>query len=653
MTTGVGSGRASRRRPWAAALATAVLTGLLVPGPTHAAPARVPGIDVSKWQGDIDWAAVAGTSIRFVIMRSTIGDTGSTVLSVDPRYLEYVEGATAEGLVVGAYHRANVGRQEGDAVDEADFFVDLARIEAGDVLPVLDIEDDRGLSVSELRTWVRTWVKRVHARTGVKPLLYTSPSFWRTFLGDWTWFADHGYPLWIAHWGVQEPDVPAAEWGGHGWTYWQWDVTEAGSVPGIATDIDRDRFVGPDLLHGTIASLSVTPAAGGTIEGPRIRCGGTFARCTRIGNPFATVPLEAVPGPGATFMGWAGACAGAGTTPSCDVPMLGAKTVSAVFGYPVHVDVDGTGGGVVTSSPPGIACETTCDASFPAGSTVTLTADPDSASVFDGWGGACGGGGATCDVAVSATTAVTATFASTISVEESGPGTRFTWGRANDARAIGGSYRWERRAGASVAFDVSGGVVTLYTRAGPSMGRAEVRVDGEAIATLDGYAATREGRRYRFDELGSGPHELRVVVLGTRRAVATGTRVAVDALRWGGLTRPDPSGRGAWASRADADASGAAYVATEVTGATARLGFTGTGVSVRFARGPAMGRAELRIDGETVRVVDLYAVAHGFRTVDLAIGLDDGPHTAMVFVLGAHRPASHGSAVGIDRWIIR
>ena len=63
---------------------------------------RVPGIDVSKWQGDVDWTKVATTPVRYVIMRATIGNTASTARSVDPKYLEYLAGATANGLVVGA-----------------------------------------------------------------------------------------------------------------------------------------------------------------------------------------------------------------------------------------------------------------------------------------------------------------------------------------------------------------------------------------------------------------------------------------------------------------------------------------------------------------------------------------------------------------------
>ena len=50
------------------------------------------------------------------------------------------------------------------------------------------------------------------ARTGVKPMIYSSPNFWQTNMGNTPWFADHGYPLWIAHWGVSAPIVPAGNW---------------------------------------------------------------------------------------------------------------------------------------------------------------------------------------------------------------------------------------------------------------------------------------------------------------------------------------------------------------------------------------------------------------------------------------------------------
>jgi GH25 family lysozyme M1 (1,4-beta-N-acetylmuramidase) len=249
-----------RRVGCGVALAVSLISALFVavPGsPAVASSTKVPGIDVSKWQGDVDRAAVSSTPVRFVIMRATIGNTATEARFVDPRYDEYLAGATARGLVVGAYHRANVGRADGDATREADFFVDNAQIAAGDVLPVLDIEERHGLTVAELQEWVRTWVKRVFALTGVRPMLYSSPNFWRVNMGDTAWFAERGYPLWIAHWGVPAPIVPAGNWGGHGWTFWQW--TSTGTVSGISTAVDRDRFNGTSLLRGKIASLVVTP----------------------------------------------------------------------------------------------------------------------------------------------------------------------------------------------------------------------------------------------------------------------------------------------------------------------------------------------------------------------------------------------------------
>ena len=61
-------------------------------------------------------------------------------------------------------------------------------------------------------------------------MVYSSQYFWRTYLGDTMWFATNGHPL-DRPLGVEDPDVPAQDWGGHGWTYWQWTAT--GSVVGM------------------------------------------------------------------------------------------------------------------------------------------------------------------------------------------------------------------------------------------------------------------------------------------------------------------------------------------------------------------------------------------------------------------------------------
>jgi GH25 family lysozyme M1 (1,4-beta-N-acetylmuramidase) len=619
--------------------------------PTFAAE-RVQGIDVSKWQGDVDWAEVASTPVRYVIMRATIGNTASTARSVDPMYFEYLAGATANGLVVGAYHRANVGRADDDATREANFFVNTAQIAADDVLPVLDIEEAHGLTPAEMQDWVREWVQQVLARTGVKPLIYTSPNFWNAIMGNPRWFADHGYPLWIAHWGVSAPSVPADDWGGNGWTYWQW--TSTGHVAGIVGNVDRDRFRGTNLGRGTVASLEVIPPAGGGIDGARIDCGGGSSTCSRLANPDTVVTLAATPDPGATLLRWSGACAAAGASTTCDVPMLGTKEVSAVFGYPVQVERQGSGDGTVTSSPVRLDCGTTCSAAFAAGSTVTLTAAADSASTFTGWSGPCDGSAAVCSFPISAPADVVATFTSVVSVEEDGAGTRYAWGRTTDPHAIGGSYRWERRAGASATYDFSGGAVTLFTVSGPAMGKARLRIDGAVAGTFDGFARTwSTGVKRRFDGLGPGAHVLSVEVLGTKRAAAVGTRVAIDALRWDGQTRSDPPASSVrWATAVDAAASDGTSAISDARGAFAKLAFTGTGVALRTQRGPGMGKAEVWLDGALLEVIDLYAPAKAFATVPLASELADGPHTVRIVVLGSHRAASSGIAIVIDRWLV-
>lgn len=147
--TGVVRARAGTIRRRALAVSAPTLAPAAISVPARAAPTvtRVPGIDVSKWQGDVDWAEIATTTTRYAIMRATIGNTATTPRSIDPKYVEYLTEATANGLVVGAYHRANVGHAANDAVHEADLFVDHAQVAAGDVLPVLDIEQTHGLNV--------------------------------------------------------------------------------------------------------------------------------------------------------------------------------------------------------------------------------------------------------------------------------------------------------------------------------------------------------------------------------------------------------------------------------------------------------------------------------------------------------------------------
>ena len=111
-----------------------------------------------------------------------------------------------------------------------------------------------GLTPTQLEAWVKAYVGEIFAKTGRRTLIYVSPSFWSTNVGNSTWFAANGYTmLWIAHWTTAaQPTVPASNWGGNGWTFWQY--TSSGTVPGISGHVDLDRFVGTSLATVLLTS---------------------------------------------------------------------------------------------------------------------------------------------------------------------------------------------------------------------------------------------------------------------------------------------------------------------------------------------------------------------------------------------------------------
>jgi GH25 family lysozyme M1 (1,4-beta-N-acetylmuramidase) len=216
-----------------------------VPGDAKSRPKPVdpfvPGIDVSYHQGSIDWSRVASAGKRFAYARASAG-----TLTADSAYAANRAGARAAGLAVGAYHYGNPDSAPNDAANEASWFLQNATVASGDLVPVLDLEVSNGLDAPTLTSWVQTWLSQVAAATGVKPIIYTNRSFWTTSMANTEWFAQNGYRLWIAHWTTaSQPTLPAADWGGLGWTLWQHSST--GSVPGIAGKVDLDRFNGTSL----------------------------------------------------------------------------------------------------------------------------------------------------------------------------------------------------------------------------------------------------------------------------------------------------------------------------------------------------------------------------------------------------------------------
>jgi GH25 family lysozyme M1 (1,4-beta-N-acetylmuramidase) len=393
----------------ALALAVGSVTTQLAPSLHPAQAATNPrGVDVSHWQGDIDWAAVASDGIDFAIMKATESTTYT-----DTKFKQNRTNAQLAGITIGMYHVASPSKNTDDARAEADRFLRVAKPNVGNLIPALDIEIDNvpdGMKPATLIAWVRAWLNRVTAKLGVRPMIYGSQYMFEKLLGNTTWFADNGFPLWFAWPRTNLPDpLPANDWQGDGWTFWQW--TWKGNVAGIDGDVDRDRFANPDLRTATIASVTAQPDTGGAIADAtgRIACT-AGATCSALFSPTDTVQLTATADPGYGFVSWGGACSSFGSNPTCSITALGSKTVSATFSYSLTVHVKGKGVGDVVSSPDGVDCPGDCTGTFGPGATVTLTASPDQWSGVT-WSGDCTGTDPNgCSVAMDQHRDVTATF---------------------------------------------------------------------------------------------------------------------------------------------------------------------------------------------------------------------------------------------------
>lgn len=205
---------------------------------TYCAPGEtIEGIDVSKWQGEIDWDAVAGDGIRFAFIRAT---HGTDIL--DEWFDTNWRRAREVGIARGAYQFFEGGQ---DPVEQADVFLSMVpALEPGDLPPVIDVESpDGNPGAAEYQDNVRVWLDRVEAALGVPPIIYTGKYYWDDALAGTDEFSDH--PLWDAWWSNGCPDTPR---GWESWTFWQYSST--GRVAGIGGDVDRDRFDGTmdDLL---------------------------------------------------------------------------------------------------------------------------------------------------------------------------------------------------------------------------------------------------------------------------------------------------------------------------------------------------------------------------------------------------------------------
>ncbi|MCU1277479.1 MAG: putative rane protein, partial [bacterium] len=206
----------------------------------------VKGVDVSHYDGTIDWAKVHGAGIAFAFMKATENTT-----FVDPTYAANFKNARANGVIAGAYH---FFRPAADATAQADFFVQTAGVPAAGDLPLtIDLEATDNVAGATVASSAITFLQRVEQKTGRKPIVYTSASFLSSIGNPSTFGA---YTLWVANWQVSCPKIPSPAWSD--WLFWQDSST--GTIAGIpATAVDTNQF------NGTLGDLQgyVNGSSGG------------------------------------------------------------------------------------------------------------------------------------------------------------------------------------------------------------------------------------------------------------------------------------------------------------------------------------------------------------------------------------------------------
>lgn len=202
------------------------------------------GLDVSLFQGDIDWEILTDNhDVDFVFIRATAG-----IDRLDDKFeYNWIE-AKNNGILRGAYHyfRPNENSRE-----QAMKFINNVVLKPGDLPPVLDIEEYSNVqSTDRLKTGLLNWLVIVEEHYGVTPIIYTYNRFYRNvFEGDVRFYR---YPFWIAWYNTQRhPDEIMGNW-----HFWQF--TDRGTITGIDGFVDINVFNGKkqDLLVLTKSKVS-------------------------------------------------------------------------------------------------------------------------------------------------------------------------------------------------------------------------------------------------------------------------------------------------------------------------------------------------------------------------------------------------------------
>lgn len=210
--------------------------------PTISSDGHAQGIDVSHYNGNIDWQQVEAAGKTFAFIKATEGTKYQ-----DNQFLINVQGARDANILVGAYHFLNATTADGARQEAANFA--RAIDSAGgrlDLPPVMDYENNpKGLTPSQISEVAHAFLDEMERLTGRQPIVYTGNVFASKF--DPTFSM---YKLWVARYSTTQKPTAVPAWN----NWWAWQYSSTGSVPGIQGQVDLDEYNGTiDELRASLA----------------------------------------------------------------------------------------------------------------------------------------------------------------------------------------------------------------------------------------------------------------------------------------------------------------------------------------------------------------------------------------------------------------
>lgn len=189
------------------------------------------GVDVSRYQLDIDWELmqsmdIYGKPIHFIFIKATEGN-----YMVDKYFEKNWAGSGKYNFKRGAYHYY---KPNSDPKEQAALFIKTIKLKKGDIAPVVDFEEVDFLKKKAILADLKIFIDALEDHYKVKPIIYTSFSIYRDYLKG----KFDKYPLWIAHYYKEKLQLPENK----KWHFWQ--HSDKGRVNGVKGDVDYNVFNG-------------------------------------------------------------------------------------------------------------------------------------------------------------------------------------------------------------------------------------------------------------------------------------------------------------------------------------------------------------------------------------------------------------------------